>query len=223
VADEIEKQVEESLNDLESEREPDSEAVPAEDEGQEVATEQADELEALRQELEETKAKETEYLDGWQRARAELANARKRFQREREQSYSNARADILVRLLPIVDDFARAFETLPGNLSSLTWVDGVQLVQRKLQLLLEQEGVQPIEACGAEFDPFLHQAVTHEPSEEVPEGHVISEMQTGYTMSERVLRPSVVRVSAGAPEETESESSQASDTEEPEQEQPVGE
>lgn len=161
--------------------------------------EAVDELTALCQELEEVKAKEAEYLDGWQRARAELSNARKRFQREREQAYGNARADVLAPLLSVVDDFERAFETLPDNLSGLTWIEGIVLIHRKFQMLLEQNGVTPIEAVGQEFDPFLHQAVTHEPSDTVPAGHVINELQKGYKMGDRLLRPSMVRVSAGPP------------------------
>jgi len=156
-----------------------------------------DELTALRQELEQTKAKQAEYLDGWQRARAELANARKRFQRDQEQAYANAAGQVLSRLLPIVDDLERAFNTLPHNLSGLTWIGGILLIQRKLGLLLEQEGVVPIEAVGQAFDPFAHEAVTHEPSDTVPEGHVISEVQKGYKMGDRVLRPTLVRVSCG--------------------------
>ena len=163
----------------------------------------AEDLDALRQELGEARAKEAEYLDGWQRARAELSNARKRFQREQQQAYANAKADLLVRLLPIVDDFERAFETLPEDMAGETWIEGVKLVQRKAQGLLEQEGVAPIEAAGQEFDPSLHQAVTHEPSEEVSEGHVIAEMQRGDTIGDRVLRPCMVRVSAGPPHKPE--------------------
>jgi molecular chaperone GrpE len=162
--------------------------------------EAVDEAASLRQQLEEARAKEAEYLDGWQRARAELANARKRFQREQEQAYASARADLLTRLLPIVDDFARAFQTLPDNPSSAAWTEGIELIYRKFLLLLEQEGVEPIEAAGQAFDPFLHQAVTHEPSADVLDGHVIAEMQKGYRVGDRVLRPSVVRVSSGPPE-----------------------
>ena len=156
-----------------------------------------DELSALRHELEATKAREAEYLDGWQRARAELANARKRFQRDQEQAYSIAVAQLLTRLLPVVDDLERAFNTLPHNLSGLTWIGGILLIQRKLGLIMEQEGVVPIEAVGQPFDPFAHEAVTHEPSDTVPEGHVISEVQKGYKMGDRVLRPTLVRVSCG--------------------------
>jgi molecular chaperone GrpE len=168
----------------------------------EEATEEqqlAEKLASLSQELEETKSKEAEYLDGWQRARAELANARKRFQREQEQAYTSASADLLRSLLPIVDDFERAGETLPEGLCDDGWVDGILLIQRKLQSLLDQRGVAPIEAQGEAFDPLMHQAITHEPSPTVPEGHVIAEMQKGYRMGDRVLRPAMVRVSSGPP------------------------
>jgi molecular chaperone GrpE len=172
---------------------------------EEQAEDAIDELAVLQEELEQAKAKEVEYLDGWQRARAELANARKRFQRDQVQAYTNAQADVLKHVLPIVDDFERALETLPGNLSGLTWTEGVLLIRRKLDMLLEQSGVTPIDAIGEEFDPFAHQAVTHEPSDTVPPGHVIAELQKGYKISERVLRHSMVRVSSGPPPDSEAE------------------
>jgi molecular chaperone GrpE len=188
-----------------------TQAQVLEQEGEEEAI---DEAASLLQQLEEARAKEAEYLDGWQRARAELANARKRFQREQEQAYASAKADLLTRLLPIVDDFARAFQTLPDNPSSAPWIEGIELVYRKFLLLLEQEGVVPIEAAGQEFDPFLHQAVTHESSADVPDGHVIAEMQKGYRVGDRVLRPTVVRVSSGPPEpEPDSETEDTNETE----------
>jgi molecular chaperone GrpE len=203
VKSDLEEQAQEA--DLVEEVATESQTEPIPEEAGEATQDERDaeveveDLETLRTELEEARAKEAEYLDGWQRARAELSNARKRFQREQQQAYTNAKADLLVRLLPIVDDFERAFETLPDDLSNHTWVEGIKLVQHKAQGLLEQEGVAPIEAVGHQFDPFWHQAVTHEPSDEVPEGHVIAEMQRGYSMGDRVLRPCMVRVSAGAP------------------------
>ena len=185
-----------------------SRGEPMLEEGDEVAAEEEG-LEALRNELEQAHAKEAEYLDGWQRARAELSNARKRFQREQQQSYTNAKADVLCRLLPIVDDLERAFETLPDDLSGHGWVEGIRLVQCKAQGFLEQEGVVAIDAVGREFDPFLHQAVTHEPSDEVPEGHIIAQMQRGYSLGDRVLRPCMVRVSSGPPVRPEQAEEQA--------------
>ncbi len=156
-----------------------------------------EELAGLRQQLEDAQTRQAEYLDGWQRARAELANARKRFQREQDQAYRNARADVLVRLLPILDDFQRALENIPADIAAAPWIDGVRLIEHKFQHLLEQEGVTVIEAAGQEFDPFLHQAVTHEPSDTVPAGHVISTLRAGYRLDDQVLRPSMVRVSSG--------------------------
>jgi molecular chaperone GrpE len=156
--------------------------------------EEVDELVALRQELEEQKAKAAEYLDGWQRARAEFANYKKRIEKEQEDRIKSANGAFIAKLLPVMDDFERAFQTLPLDLMGMTWLEGIALVQRKLQMLLAQEGVTGIETEGRLFDPTLHQAVTHEESEEHEEGQIIGEVQKGYKMGDRVLRPSLVRV-----------------------------
>jgi molecular chaperone GrpE len=168
-------------------------------EKEEIA-EPLDELATLRQRLEEEEAKAAEYLDGWQRARAELANARKRWDRESAQTYANALADSISKLLPAVDDFERAIETLPDNLSGLTWIDGVLLIYRRLQVILEQQGVEPIKAAaGTPFDPAYHQAITHEPHDTYEAGIIIGELQKGYMLNDRIVRPALVRVSAGPP------------------------
>jgi molecular chaperone GrpE len=168
-----------------------AEPRPERDKG---STEEVDELTALRQELEEQKAKAAEYLDGWQRARAEFANYKKRIEKEQEDMVKSANGAFITRLLPVMDDFERAFQTLPLDLMGMTWLEGIALIQRKLQMLLEQEGVTVIETEGRLFDPTLHQAVTHEESEEHEEGQIIGEVQKGYKMGDRVLRPSLVRV-----------------------------
>ena len=162
-----------------------------------------DPLEKLRQELEEAKAQAAEYLEGWQRARAEFINYKKRMEKEQAEARKLANATFIVKLLPILDDLERAFQTLPPALMSFTWIEGVFMVYRKLQVLLEQEGVQVIETEGKAFDPLYHEAITHEPSETVPEGHIIAEVQKGYKLNERVLRPSLVRVSSGPEREHE--------------------
>jgi len=162
--------------------------------GDETPVEETDKLTALRQELEEQKAKAAEYLDGWQRARAEFANYKKRIEKEQEDMVKSANGAFITRLLPVMDDFERAFQTLSLDLMGMTWLEGIALIQRKLQMLLEQEGVTVIETEGRLFDPTLHQAVTHEESEEHEEGQIIGEVQKGYKMGDRVLRPSLVRV-----------------------------
>lgn len=168
-----------------------AEPRPEQDEG---PTEEVDELTTLRQELEEQEAKAAEYLDGWQRARAEFANYKKRIEKEQEDIVKFANGAFIARLLPVIDDFERAFQTLPPNLMGMTWLEGIALIQRKLQMLLEQERVTVIETEGQMFDPALHQAVTHEESEEHEEGQIIGEVQKGYKMGDKVLRPSLVRV-----------------------------
>jgi molecular chaperone GrpE len=168
-----------------------AEPHPEQDEG---PTEEVNELTALCQELEEQKSKAAEYLDGWQRARAEFANYKKRIEKEQQDMVKFANGAFIARLLPVMDDFERAFRTLPPELMGMTWLEGITLIQRKLQMLLEQEGVTVIETGGQMFDPALHQAVTHEESEEHEEGQIIGEVQKGYKMGEKVLRPSLVRV-----------------------------
>jgi molecular chaperone GrpE len=173
------------------EAEPHPEPRPERDE---EPAEEMDELTALRQELEEHKAKAAEYLDGWQRARAEFANYKKRIGKEQEDMVKSANGAFITKLLPVMDDFERAFQTLPLELMGMTWLEGIVLIQRKLQMLLELEGVTVIETEGQMFDPTLHQAVTHEESEEHEEGQIIGEVQKGYRMGDKVLRPSLVRV-----------------------------
>jgi len=159
--------------------------------------EEVTELEALRQELEKARAQAAEYLDGWQRARAEFANYKKRNEQERQDLFKLANATLITRLLPIFDDFERAFQTLPRNLLGLTWIDGVALIYRRLQATLEAEGLTLIETEGENFDPLLHEAITYEESAEYQEGQVIGEVQKGYQLSDRVLRPALVRVAKG--------------------------
>ena len=189
----------------EAEVQPESaEAAPPEATAEEAKAEGAvDELAALRQQLAEAEAKAAEYLDGWRRARAEFANYKRRNDQEKQELIKVANAALIARLLPILDDFDRAFQTLPPGLRNLTWIDGVFLIHRKLLAILENEGLTHIEAEGQLFDPSIHEAVTHEPSTEYEEGQVIGEVQKGYKLGERVLRPSLVRVSAGPPAEEE--------------------
>jgi molecular chaperone GrpE len=176
-----------------------------------------DELAALRQQLAEAEAKATEYLDGWQRARAEFANYKRRNDQEKSDLIKVANAALIARLLSILDDFDRAFRTLPLQLRSLTWIDGIFIIHRKLQAVLESEGLIPIEAEGQVFDPAIHEAVTHEPSTEYEGGQIIGEVQKGYKLGDRVLRPSLVRVSAGPPAEEGKEEAEETPAEKPEE------
>jgi molecular chaperone GrpE len=150
----------------------------------------------LRAELEGVRAQAADYLEGWQRARAEFANYKKRVEAEREQLRHIGTEALLLKLLPVVDDFERAFQTLPEESAEAAWVDGFRMILRKLQALLESENVTPIEAAGQPFDPLWHEAVLQEETEEHPDGYVTEEMQRGYRLGDRVLRPAMVKVAS---------------------------
>jgi molecular chaperone GrpE len=149
---------------------------------------------SLAEQLAAAEAKAAEYLDGWQRARAEFANARKRLERERSESYLNASVDIATQLLPILDDYDRALNSVPAAIAQDKWFEGIQLVRRKLQTILDNLRVTPIQAVGQPFDPNLHEALSLQPSDEYDSGTVIAEAQAGYKIGERVLRPALVYV-----------------------------
>lgn len=149
---------------------------------------------ALEAELAKAQGQAEEYLDQWRRTAAEFANYRKRQEREQAEFIRQANAALIIKLLPVLDDFALAFEHIPEEGANHSWVEGFTLIYRKLQAILEQEGVMPIETIGQPFDPTLHEAVTHEESDEVASGHVIAEVRKGYRLGDRVLRPALVRV-----------------------------
>ncbi len=152
------------------------------------------EMEALMKRLEEAEAKVAEHLDGWQRAQAEFQNYRKRIERDNESLYVSMKGDIIRKFLPVLDDLERALQTRPENMDGHAWINGVDLICRKLQNILEAEGVKRIEAEGTAFDPNFHEAISHEPSESVESGHVIAVVQNGYMLGDRVIRPALVRV-----------------------------
>jgi molecular chaperone GrpE len=156
-------------------------------------------LEALQKDLQTAQAKATEYLDGWQRARAELTNYKRRIEKEQAEIHQNAAGRIIARYLEVLDDFDRAMQERPAaeNGDLVKWADGTALIYRKLRNVLEAEGVARIEAEGKEFDPNLHEAVTQEPCDTHPTGHVIAVVRQGYKLGDKVIRPALVRVEIG--------------------------
>ena len=153
-------------------------------------------LQQLTGELEQIRSERQEFLDGWQRARAEFANYRKRVEREQEEARSRIAGETLLRVLAIIDDLDRALRDRPaeGEGEAAAWAEGIELIYRKFQALLEAEGIQVIQAEGQAFDPALHEALSHEESEAHDEGQVIEVVQRGYRIGDRVLRPALVRV-----------------------------
>ena len=133
------------------------------------------------------------------RLAADFSNYRKRNEAERAEFAKYAKSELIRRLLDVLDGYDRAIEAVPGELRDQPWVEGMWLVERKLRQILEQEGLSPIDAVGQPFDPYVHEAVTTVASDE-PEGTVIGELQKGYRLHDRVIRPALVTVSQGRAE-----------------------
>ena len=158
----------------------------------------------LKQALAEEKEKAEGYLANWQRAQADFINYKQRSEQEREETSKFANAMLMLNLLPVLDDLERAFTSMPPHLIKLsasdgrTWIDGIRLIERKLQASLEAQGLSLIKALGEPFDPKLHEAAMHGKGKE---GEVIKELQKGYKLQDRIIRPTIVVVGNGEEEE----------------------
>jgi molecular chaperone GrpE len=140
------------------------------------------------------KAMADEFKDGWQRERAEFSNYRKLVERTQSEERQNRTADVVKKYLVILDDLERAVKTRPKEGPAAEWSEGIELVIRKLQGILESEGIKRIPAENEAFDPMRHEAISHEDSPDHKSGQIIEVVQQGYTIGDRVLRPALVRV-----------------------------
>jgi len=156
-------------------------------------TELLERIHDLEQQLETATGKADEHLYNWQRTAADFANYKRRTDEERASATRFSAALLIGKLLAVLDDLDRALANVPADADD-AWIEGVRLVERKLRGVLESEGVTPIEAVGKPFDPNLHEAVAHEETTDHPDNEVIGEVQRGYLLHDRVLRPSLVRV-----------------------------
>mgnify|MGYP001013638504 CR=1 FL=1 len=167
---------------------PDPAAQPAEA----AAPQLPDELAAARAEIADWKSK---YLY----ALAEAENIRKRALKERSELLQYAGKDVLYDLLDVADNFARALEADRAQTDPKVIVDGIELIYKQLMQVLEKHQVRPVEAMGMPFDPSVHEALQHVPTADAAPDMVIAELQRGYRLRDRVLRPARVAVAAPAP------------------------
>lgn len=156
--------------------------------------------EGLRARLEEEKEKAQGYRASWQRAAADFQNLKRRVEEERSEVGRLATASLVINLLPLLDDLERALHTVDVKLAGLTWIDGVWMIYRKFQAVLDNAGVKEIPADGQAFDPNVHEAISQAPGEE---GKIVSVVQKGYKLGERVVRPAMVIVGKKADGEEE--------------------
>jgi molecular chaperone GrpE len=153
-----------------------------------------DTVDSLKALLDDERAKAQSYYTNWQRAAADYQNFKRRVEEERSDVARLANAALVINLLPLVDDFERAFTNIDAHVAGLTWVDGIRLIQRKLQAVLDMSGVIEIQSDGQTFDPALHEAVSQGPGEE---NKIIAVVQKGYRLGDRVIRPAMVIVGNG--------------------------
>jgi len=166
-------------------------ATPPQELTPQVSEQTSADVDALKRQLEDAEIKLADSVEGWQRSVADFQNYRKRVERDNESMYTSMKGDIIKKVLPALDDLERALQNRPTDNA---WANGIELIVRKLQNMLEAEGIKRIEAEGVEFNPTFHEAISHEPADGVASGHVIAVVQNGYMLGERVIRPALVRV-----------------------------
>src|SRR3979409_82643 len=147
----------------------------------------------LRAKIEQLEADAKEASNRYLRLAADFDNYKKRSRQEQTETVQQANADLIERLLPVVDNFHRVIESAPAEVDD-AWLKGIKLTLQQLDELLASQGVSPIESVGTPFDPSLHEAIGHEESDEHPEDTVVSEVRRGYRLHDRVVRPALVRV-----------------------------
>jgi molecular chaperone GrpE len=173
------------------------------EEGVEVEENSEDGVEVPQQDGTQVEQKQdlaAQYLDALQRERASFINYRRRVEQERAETYQYATTSLIKKLLPVLDDFDRALGAIPEKeRKSNKWIEGVELIDKKLHSIMEQEGVEAIEALGQPFDPNVHEAVAFDDNSEGGDNvDTVSEVfANGYKLHDRVIRPAIVKVTRG--------------------------
>ena len=149
---------------------------------------------AVQQRIADEQAKCEEAVQRLARTQADFTNYKRRNEQERDQQSRFANLLLVQELLPVLDNLDRALATIPESVSSLPWMDGLMLVDRQLRATLEKQGLKPIVALGTRFDPMVHEAIIQEPTTDYEDDEVIAELQRGYMLHDRVVRPTLVKV-----------------------------
>lgn len=150
--------------------------------------------EAMKAELEKAIKEAAVNMDGWQRERAEFVNYKKRIERENAQLRSNITGEVIKKYLVVMDDLDLAMSHRPTCDEGSVWAQGIELIVRKLQTVIDGEGIERINQNKVQFDPILHEAISNEDNPEFASGEVIEVVRQGYKLGERILRPAMVRV-----------------------------
>jgi len=166
--------------------------IPVKDGGK--AKIDAGQLEAVQVELEKVTVQSAANLEGWQRERAEFANFKRRIDREQLLQRQYLTGEVIKKYLVILDDLDLALKNQPKEGEGAAWAEGIALISRKLQNILDSEGVERISDANIPFDPNLHEAISSEENPAFESGHIIEVVRQGYKLGDRILRPAMVRV-----------------------------
>ena len=162
--------------------------------GDELLRQALSEIEPLPDPMDDLERERDQFKVMAQRAQADLVNYRRRVDEERQELQRNANANVIMKFLSVVDDFERAIDMLPEDVAAAGWQEGLMLVKRNLDNLLESEGVRKIEAAGKPFDPWEHEAVHYMETQDVDDGTIMQVFREGYRLHDKVLRASQVIV-----------------------------
>ncbi|MCL5795816.1 MAG: nucleotide exchange factor GrpE [Patescibacteria group bacterium] len=150
------------------------------------------------QKIKELEQQIQDLKNGWQRTQADFENFRKRAEGLKSEWIKMANTDLMLKVLPVMDNFRRANQHTPQNLKDDNWVIGIKQIEKQLENILSEEGLKKIETkSGDEFDHNLHEAISYEENKELPENKIIEVTEEGYQFTDKVLRPAKVRVSKG--------------------------
>lgn len=190
---------EKNKKDLEKEEQEGEGSAPEEkqkqDEAQPMVALTFDEYDALEKEIQSLQADLDEKQDQWLRTRADFENYKKRVLRDASRSYQDAMTSVLKIFLNVADDLERALKNRPEGKEFDNWISGIELIQQKLINQMKNQGIERMDVSpGDDFDPNIHEAITQEEHPDFKDGQVIDVVQPGYKISDRIIRPAMVRV-----------------------------
>jgi molecular chaperone GrpE len=149
-----------------------------------------------KKEIEQLEQKIGELTAGWQRTQADFVNYKKQVEFDRSKLIKSSNQDLIMSLLPVLDNFQLAAKHIPAELNENNWAVGVKQIEKQLEAVMADEGLQKIESLGQQFDHNLHEAIEHIPSDK-PENEIVEEILSGYKYHDEVIRPAKVKVSSG--------------------------
>lgn len=146
-------------------------------------------------EIEKLRVKIQELETGWKRTQADFDNYRKRTEQMKSEWNCQANLELILKLLPVLDNFQLAAQHTPDNLKENEWIKGVEMIEKHLEDILTQEGLSKIDVKpGGQFDPYLHEAISHEENKNFKSDQIIDVIETGYKLADKIIRPAKVRV-----------------------------